>query len=563
MPASYMAVLVAALVLTLAPTTHEPRRWRRVLPRVGAADLLVAGSSLLTVFVVRRWAFPGSDHAALRSLVPSVDNVAHFHMFATIRVFGARTGALGASPDGSPWSFNEYPQGFHSLAATVAELMHPDVRSGPALLSTYTEAMAVVVVLAMTVLVAAIVSLPRLRDRPLLALPVVALTGAAFLWVPGQIVLADGFANFWVACAAAAASLLLAVSARRAPATAQVAAVAGLQVAVAWAWAPLLALSAPALLALFVPLRRPVWPGRHRALPTLLVLAAAGLLVGWAVLDLLRNVGVSSLVTATGGIHGVSVVPTMILAILGLGTLPRATRLLPSPDDLVLSRRLRVVSLSVVAGVLLTIVLLVAQVASLGESSYYLLKFTMGVELVLAGVVPAGCAAMLAARTSLGSTTPKWSAALVVLAAVVLSQAFGTTIGAAAPLTDESRAGTATLSPPYSSARLSDGVMQALHTSGPKKGFDQDYLAIGREGASYAFYADAWFHAISTTSSLDVSSRMDLLRMRVDDVHAAVAPVRRLLSQDPRLRIVVSPAHLAELRAALDDPELSARVVSY
>ncbi len=152
--------------------------------------------------------------SALISLVPSVDNVAHFHMFATIRDHGAITQALGDSPDGSAWSFDNYPQGFHSLVATVAEWMHPSVTTGAGLLPAYTEGVAVVVVLVLTMLVAAVVSLPALDHRPLVALPVVVITCTAYLWSPGQVVLADGFANFWVASAAGATALVLAVRAQ-------------------------------------------------------------------------------------------------------------------------------------------------------------------------------------------------------------------------------------------------------------------------------------------------------------------------------------------------------------
>ena len=370
--AALLALSLGALVWWLCPPTGREERRRQLVPRLHAVDAMVVAVPLLALVVVRRWAFPGSAREALISLVPSVDNVAHFHMFATIRDHGAITQALGDSPDGSAWSFDNYPQGFHSLVATVAEWMHPNVTTGADLLPAYTEGVAVVVVLVLTMLVAAIVSLPALDHRPLVALPVVVITCTAYLWSPGQVVLADGFANFWVASAAGATALVLAVRAVPRWSLPQVVAIGGLQVAVAWAWAPLVAISGPAVLALLIPWREMFSSAadstRRRWVFAVLALSAA--LVAWAGVRLLQDVGVSSLVTATGGITSTSAVPTLVLVIVGLPALFLAPRLVGAdavgamPVSL---RRLRVLSLSVLSGLVVTVALLVAQQLALGR----------------------------------------------------------------------------------------------------------------------------------------------------------------------------------------------------
>ena len=567
--AALLALALGALVWWLCPAAGRGERRRRLVPRLRPVDGFVVAASLAALLVTRGWAFPGSARAALRSLVPAVDDTAHFNMFATIRDHGATTRALGHAPDGSSWVNTEYPQGFHSLVATVAEWMHPHVTSGTGLVTAYTEAVAVVVVLVLAMLVAAIVSLPGLDRRPLVALPVVVLTCTAFLWIPGQIVLADGFANFWVASAAAATSLVLALRTGPPLATAQVVAIAGLQVAVAWAWAPLVLISAPAVLALLVPMRTTFSSSVDltRRRWALAVLAASALLVAWAGVNLLLDVGVSSLVTATGGITSPSPAPTFILILVGLPALFLAPRLVgaDTSDEMATTlRRMRVLSLSVVAGVAVTVFLLVAQELSLGDTSYYLFKFVMGFGLILAGLVPAACGVLVAQDTAVRERLPRLlRVVLGLLLAVGATQFFGRPPSGSAPLEDESRAGTASLRSPYSSERLSDGVLAAVRAAGRSSGFEYDYLAIGGEGAVQAFYPDTWFHAITVSESADSSARMVVLKKKIDDVAEAAGPVRRLLLADPHLRIIVAPQHVAPLRARLGARDLARRVVTW
>jgi hypothetical protein len=93
-------------------------------------------------------------------------------------------------------------------------------------------------------------------------------------------------------------------------------------------------------------------------------------------------------------------------------------------------------------------------------------------------------------------------------------------------------------------------------------GFEQDYLSIGRDGAVQAFYPDGWFHGSLATLSGRSAARVDVLRKTVDDVGGAVPLARRLLTDDPRLTLLVPRAYASGLRAGLADQELSRRVVS-
>ncbi|MGA8208945.1 MAG: hypothetical protein WB798_02205, partial [Nocardioidaceae bacterium] len=291
------------------------------------------------------------------------------------------------------------------------------------------------------------------------------------------------------------------------------------------------------------------------------VTAAATALAG---LGLLRDVPVSAVVAATGGIHGTNPGPTTALLLAALYLCPAAPALVRARgiDDpaLLVARRARLLTLAVVAGTLVATVLFVAQLRTLGTSSYYLLKFVMGLELVLAALVPAVAGFLLAVR--LPCRGPRVLRVLAaVLATAAASQAFGPVLGHAAPLLDTGRSGTASLSTPYSATRLTDGILAATAATTPSAALRQEYLALGPDGAAQAFYADAWFHALTTSLTVTVSQRFAVLRLRLDDADDAAPRARLILQRDPAVELVVAPAYVEPLRRRLGPGPLAPRVV--
>ena len=571
-PVVHAAVVVAAAVGWLAwrlGAADQPRMALRGLrPRVRRADVLLpmtAGAGLAATWT---WAFPGSPQRALVALLPGVDNVAHFEMFSTIRHYGATTRTLGRSPDGSVWGYNEYPQGFHSLVATISELVHPRLAAGPASVSAYTQCVSLVVVLGVVVLAAAVVSLPGLRQRPLVAAPVLVFTCAAFLWKPGQNLLADGFANFWLAAAAVAICLVLALAPQRPLALPETAAVSGLLVFVAHAWAPLVVLAVPAVLALVHPLRTTLL---DRSLRTrlwlsagLLTLAALGVLK--ALVGLVHDVAVTAVVTASGGIHGSNPAPTFALLVTALYVCPAAPALLRGRgiggECMAAARRSRSLTLAALAGLLVAVLLLVAQLRTLGTSSYYFLKFVMGFELVMAAFVPAVCG-LLVASVLPPVRRRTWALLATGVATVAASQAFGAFPRTPVPLLDAGRPGTASLEPPYSAERLAAGILSAVDSSGSRVSFERDYVALSPDGAGQAFFADAWFHAILASGTTRASTRLEVLGTKALGVDDATPLVRRLLSRDQGLEVIVSPTYVESLRQRLGTPALASRVITW
>src|SRR3954454_24969950 len=77
-----LGILVGRISASEAPVDQ---RLRALLPDVRPVDALVPGVGVAALASMWPWAFPGSAHRALVALLPGLDNVAHFHMFSTIR----------------------------------------------------------------------------------------------------------------------------------------------------------------------------------------------------------------------------------------------------------------------------------------------------------------------------------------------------------------------------------------------------------------------------------------------------------------------------------------------
>ena len=161
-------------------------RLRSIVPRLRAADALVVASGLAAWLMVHRWALVSSPSAALKLFLPGYDNALHFLMFDTLR---QHSGPLYA--DGS-----SYPQGFHALVASYAQLGLPADRGGVDGLVAFAHGTAVVVVLG-TVTAHRRRLLARRRASP--ASGGSSSRGAGdhrFIWEPGPKLIEQGFGNF-------------------------------------------------------------------------------------------------------------------------------------------------------------------------------------------------------------------------------------------------------------------------------------------------------------------------------------------------------------------------------
>lgn len=564
-PLNHGAAVVGCWAGALVTFVVWTRGWRRLLPDVRVGDLLLLVAVVLSAVVMAPWWRARSPQAALEALLPAWDNAAHFSMFASARSHGAVLAAVGPSPDGSRWAYADYPQGFHALVATLSELTMPGARTGPVLLVSYAQMTSVVVGLGALLLAGSLLSLPGLRSRPCLAAPAIAFAGAAYFWEPGQRLIADGFANFWLAAVAAASALLIAVSSRR-RSVAGSAAVAGLIVAVVQAWTPLAVFAAPAAVVVsgLRPWRIPMVP-RPRRLLLLAPWAVLGLVAARTGATLLSAVPVSAVVDAAGGIHGTSPIPTFVLAVAGTYVFVSYrgwVRMRGNPDlEVLTGDRVARLALLPAVGVPTLALFLFVQLTRTGSTAYYFLKLLMGFELIMAAVT-AGVVAML-----LAATTAPWrrgwpSLAGTVSATLVASQAFGLV-----PLHQPPLRGYDSLVPvlaPYSRSGIAESLLAASSPLAATGGFDHAYVAVGRGGTPQLGLANQWFHALTESSTLRELRRSEPLAVFADPTVDGVLPaVRALLRRRPEVVVVVDPRRLERLRSRLGSPGLEGRLVGW
>ena len=532
--------------------------------------LIPLGGLAAALATHRMWA--SRPREALLALLPGGDNWTHFNMFSTIERLGAVPGVRATAPDGSSWAFTNYPRGFHALVASVADLMHPGLHAGPELLVAYVQGTVVVIAMGTVLVVATVLTVPGLRDRPAIAVPTVALTLTGLLWEPGQKVLANGFANFWLAAVTAGCAVVLALMSGRRDAQGSSPAVAALgvgalMVGVCHTWTPLVLVALPAgVLVMMRAIRPPSRRGPARVaemwLP-LLALVGCALLALEALVIVLTTVSVSDVVLAQSGYNGTSPVPTLVfllvvllLAALWPQVVDRDVGLHPpTAGDVRLS------ALGPLLGVVALTGLLVLQVRAVGTSSYYFLKFLVGFELSLAVICPALVATALVALVPRRGWRRPLAAASAVAAALVATQFFGHVGVHDALLFSTTDDGTIGLDGGFNREAIVDGILAAAAT--PGHDVDRDYVALGSGNTPLLYYPDAWFHAVTGSTSSRVSTRLTALNVHLATADATAPVARRLLMGDPRLRLVASADQADALRQALADPALGSRIISW
>ena len=268
---------------------------------------------------------------------------------------------------------------------------------------------------------------------------------------------------------------------------------------VANAWAPLLALAGPALVACAIPRRS--W-GERQSRRRLLGYAAISLCVALGivvpVVRLLSSVSVGQVVSAGGGIFPSSPLPVLTLSVLGVSVCAGAPRraVTGDPGMAFLVRRLRVLTLTPLSGMVVGVSLL-SPMRTMGTVSYYLLKFLMGFEMVLAGLVPTACALVLAGVVRAGGPRRGLVAATVVTAAVAFGQVQVLTVWTTpSGLLHSTRPDRATsLGEGFSVSGVAEGIVREGYSSS-RPAVRHDYLGIGDARAPAVLFADEWYHAL-------------------------------------------------------------------
>ncbi len=545
---------------------------RRLVPRFSLLDCLPVTAAALSVWVHFNLLSVRAYEKALSLLTLNWDNASHFDIFHMQRLYGRVVPLLGASPDGSDWSFKDYPQGFHGVVAIFAELRVAKPAGTPAEeLVNYANGSALVSVLVATMVLAALTSVPAFRRQPLFGFPALMVVAAGWIFGPGSSASLHGFPNFFLAVGLATVAIVLAADMGRPLRSPVLLSLVACVVGVAHNWVLLevLVLGAAVMVLLPWDLRR--W----RATRGDYVFAVGTALVGVTGIGLaLGQLAGVSTDAVLYGVGGVPIPDLGQLAVIITGTSALAV--------LVFSRsaqrssgtlqRLRWSFTGLAAAVVLAICMAVAQLIKGGTLTYYSHK--LGIALFLAGLVT--LALMLAAfletvRTRsraavdgaggngataasprdsrrLSGTGPLAASALATVAA---TQAFGFIF----PLTKEGL-------PPSSPSAVAMAKELKVLEEVPRPVDMLMAATMGRQGqpAVYvttrptdidAILAKQWYDGLTATYTergWKLSLNMFELSGGVDNLRPVV---NKIIKADPSALIIVDPENQAALNHIL------------
>lgn len=424
--------LMAAVAGLLAMWVFSPRpvvpRLRRLVPRARFIDVLpvlaggLSGFSLMTMLTVR------SASDALTLMTSRWDYQSHFSIFYMIRTHGTVIPMIPQPASDVTWGFSEYPQAFHAILATFADVIRPVDTNLDAELVSYLNLQGVVSVLTVILVVAGLCALPAVRRRPVLTAPVIAAAASAWVYGPGSIPVYEGFANFYLACGlATGTAITLLIFNRRLPALAVAAVGAGL-IGVANNWILLLTLVTVLFFARFWPIltRRELYGKNWWALACVTgAFTVAGVILPLVQLSPLVEQS-QQILGLPGGIalpdFGLAVTIIAMVAALGVAnSVVRAVK--PGQQNDRRGAAFAVLGLSIPVGLCLW--LAISQSLSNGVISYYFYKYLVALLLFTWAVAVIAVAPLLPESLSSLLRAEKKLAAAVCVFAAAATQIFG------------------------------------------------------------------------------------------------------------------------------------------
>jgi len=569
-----LALLVGGLGAWVAAGCSPRARLAALVPQFRPVDTLPCITAIVSAFALRNLFTARTGSRVLTLLIPGWDNLAHYSMVHLIRVTGEVSYQAPWIASGETRPYAMYPQGYHAAVAGTMELLaSPTVGTANNELVLYTRAEALVLILAVTSLAAGICALPRLRRRPALAAPLVALVVAGFMSGPGATALQNGFPNFVVACALVGIVILLIVPMQRVISPMILGAIGGAIVGVAYTWALLLVFVILALAALVVPLSRRRWvasPGQWLAASAIALAVILSLLAALNVLSAIP-LPLATQLAAAGGVQppaiGMLIAIVLGSAALAVAVLVKARRALKGAIGSSAPRTAALVSVPV-GGMVVAGAIAVLQVHATGAISYYFWKFAIGLELACLIVIVVEVAALITTWPQQSPT--RWSPTVVTvlsgLLVVAASQSFGY-IGPNLDLRGGSQTD-ATTQLPQSAVQTAIEpnptglrLLAALYVQDSHMKRRVIFLPYPSDESTNPIKAEQWYMALTGTYSDQITTAVLSLKPMGSSRSAAAAATTILRGDATRL-IVVGPDVLKAVRNATD-PALRGRIVSW
>jgi hypothetical protein len=400
-----MALVIGAAGgwISWSSSRNSTARW---IPRFRPVDSIPPLTAALGVWTLRGWVFPQSPESALAILLPGWDNSGHFDMFHMIWSHGRTMDGIAPPGVSEVWHYNDYPQAFHATMASIAQIGWPRaVNDIGASLIVYDKSSAIVIIAAVTTVVAGLCSIPTMRRRSDVAAPLAGIIAGTFLLGPGLSLVQAGFGAFLVPCAYVAAAIFVVFTIPRFASPIYVAALCGAILGVAHGWILLLTLVAPIGASALLPLRSFYWRAtRARWIWVCILLAAGGAGVLHA-FNILRRSGSSPSLAIPGGIVPP---PTGLTVALSLGAVGACivamatARVRGRADQLIVWRFVVLAMAAVAAGVVL-IYLAHIQIAANGIVGYYFWKFLTGWTFVAVTIITVATSSLVRQRRSRGT----------------------------------------------------------------------------------------------------------------------------------------------------------------
>lgn len=542
-----LAVLAGTLTWWVLSARSVRQRLRRLLPKVAWIDSVpflaatLSALSLFTMLTIRTAA------DALSIMMSRWDYQSHFSIYYMIRSHGEVIPTIPRGTAGESWGFGEYPQGFHTLLATVSDILRPSVISIDSELVSYINQQALCSVATVLIVVAGMCALPAVRRRASVMAPGIAIATAAWVYGPGSIPVYEGFGNFYLACGMATATVLALLTFQRRVPVVGVAAVGAGVVGICNNWLLLVSLIA----ALLTTKLWSVVRHRHeysRNWWVLAVAATAFTLLGAAlpILQVIPLIGESQkILDAPGGIavpdFGLALLTLALALVLGYGNSTALAR--------TASRRLRMeridvsrASLGLLIPIALCVGLAVSQSINNGAISYYFYKYLIAVLLLAWPLAVVAAAALIPLRVPGEEPVRRPGLAVALCAlAVTGTQVFGFAVPGlekaglpptARPLTELSSQAAHLKATPAYVYRLLQSARQPQPAS---------TLYISGPGTVDPVLAARWHWGMrGMSSSATTKLSFDVLDIS-KDYSRSPEVVSRILKEHPALSVIVDP----------------------
>jgi hypothetical protein len=282
--------------------------------------------------------------------------------------------------------------------------------------------------------------------------------------------------------------------------------------------------------------------------------------MGRPVFMLFSTVRPDDVVEASGGFSPPAPLPLLLVVVLtvlsfwGMG----GNRHRAEGDSL--ERTWRPLAFVPILGCLVGVVLLGAQLATLGTVAYYFFKYVAGLELVLVAVLSLVGAARLAA---IPSPRLRHATCWVLVPFLVL---FGVGLqpsrdSGAVALVSESRPGTSNIGKATERASVAAQVIAAAREATSRD--DLSNLVVVPVGPQHGFLAQSWFLALTGTWTSDRDRASRVLVRPIKTTDDAVPVVKSILAHSSTESVLVPPSALNRVRKGLRNMNLEKRVHSW